>query len=135
MRPASAEDAASGSRDVDEYLARVPEEARGALEKLRETIRAAVPEATEVISYGIPTFKLHGRSLVWYAAFKKHCSFFPLSSAMREAHGKELERYDSSKGTLRFPPNKPLPATLVRKLVKIRIAENEALAAAKKPSR
>jgi uncharacterized protein YdhG (YjbR/CyaY superfamily) len=81
MTPASAKDAASGSKDVDEYLARVPEEARAALEKLRKTVMAAVPEATETISYGIPAFKLHGRSLVWYAAFKNHCSFFPLSSA------------------------------------------------------
>lgn len=127
MTSANPKDAANGSKDVDEYLAQVPEEARAALEKLRKTIGAAVPKATEGISYGIPTFKLHGRALVWYAAFKNHCSFFPLSSAMREAHGKDLEGYDiTSKGTLRFSANKPLPAALVRKLVKTRIAENEA---------
>jgi uncharacterized protein YdhG (YjbR/CyaY superfamily) len=127
MTSANPKDAANGSKDVDEYLARVPEEARAALQKLRKTIRAAVPRATEGISYGIPTFTLHGRALVWYAAFKNHCSFFPLSSAMREAHGKDLEGYDTiSKGTLRFSANKPPPAALVRKLVKMRIAENEA---------
>lgn len=127
MTSANAKDAARGSKDVDEYLAQVPEDARAALEKLRKTIRAAVPKATEALSYGIPTFKLHGRALVWYAAFKNHCSFFPLSAAMREEHAKELEGYDTTaKGTLRFSANKPLPAALVRKLVKTRIAENEA---------
>jgi uncharacterized protein YdhG (YjbR/CyaY superfamily) len=127
MTSANPKDAANGSKDVDEYLAQVPEDARAALQKLRKTIRAAVPKATEGISYGIPTFKLHGRALVWYAAFKNHCSFFPLSSAMREAHGKDLEGYDTtSKGTLRFSANKPLPTAVVRKLVKMRIAENEA---------
>jgi uncharacterized protein YdhG (YjbR/CyaY superfamily) len=131
MTPASRNDSASGSRDVDEYLAGVPEEARAALVKMRTTIRSAVPNATEAISYGIPTFKLHGRPLVWYAAFKNHCSFFPLTSAIREALGKELERYDTSKGTIRFPANKPLPSTLVRKMVRTRLAENERLASSK----
>ncbi len=135
MPRASTNDAASGSKDVDAYLAKVPKEAREALEKLRKAIRAAVPEATEAISYAIPAFKLHGRPLVWYAAFKNHCSFFPLSSAMREKHGNELERYDTSKGTLRFPANKPLPATLVRKLVKTRLAENAAESTPKKRSK
>jgi uncharacterized protein YdhG (YjbR/CyaY superfamily) len=135
MTPASRNDPASGTKDVDEYLARVPEEARATLVKIRTTIRAAVPKATEAISYGIPAFKLHGRPLVWYAAFKNHCSFFPISSAIREALGKELERYDTSKGTIRFPVNKPLPAALVRKLVKTRIAENEALAMSKRETR
>jgi uncharacterized protein YdhG (YjbR/CyaY superfamily) len=135
MTPATTKDAASGSKEVDEYLAKVPKGAREALEKLRKAIRATVPEATEAISYAIPAFKLHGRALVWYAAFKNHCSFFPLTSTVRERYGKELERYDTSKGTLRFPANKPLPATLVRKLVKARIAENEALATTTEPSR
>lgn len=120
--PAEQKDAAN---EVDDYLAKLPEEARAALEKLRKTIRAAAPKATEGFSYGIPAFKLHGRPLVSYAALKNHCSFFPMSPAVIEAHPKELEPYDTSKGTIRFSVDKPLPAALVRKLVKARIAESE----------
>jgi uncharacterized protein YdhG (YjbR/CyaY superfamily) len=112
-------------KEVDDYLAKVPDEARATLEKLRRTVRAAAPKATEGFSYGIPAFKLHGRPLVSYAALKNHCSFFPMSPAVLDAHRKELEAYDTSKGTIRFPVDKPLPATLVRKLVKARIAESE----------
>ena len=110
---------------VDNYLAEVPLEARATLEKLRQTIKAVVPRAVEVISYQIPTFKLDGRMLVSYAAFKDHCSFFP-GAAPIKAHEDELKSYQTSKGTIRFPISKPLPATLVRKLVKTRIKENEA---------
>lgn len=113
----------TSAEDVDRYLATVPEDARKALEKLRKTIRSAAPEATEGFSYGIPAFKVEGRPLVAYAALKNHCSFFPMSPAVIEAHRKELEPYDTSKGTIRFQADKPLPATLVRKLVKARIAE------------
>lgn len=112
---------------VDNYLAEVPTEARATLEKLRQTIKAVVPRAVEVISYQIPTFKLDGRMLVSYAAFKDHCSFFP-GAAPIKAHENELKSYQTSKGTIRFPTSKPLPATLVRKLVKTRIKENEARA-------
>jgi len=112
---------------VDSYLAEVPLEARATLEKLRQTIKAVVPRAVEVISYQIPTFKLDGRMLVSYAAFKDHCSFFP-GAAPIKAHEDELKSYQTSKGTIRFPTSKPLPATLVRKLVKTRIKENEARA-------
>jgi uncharacterized protein YdhG (YjbR/CyaY superfamily) len=112
------------ANEVDEYLAKVPDEARAALEKLRKTIRAAAPKATEGFSY-IPAFKLHGRPLVSYAALKNHCSFFPMSPAVMDAHRKELEPYDTSKGTIRFPAFEPLPAALVRRLVKARIAESE----------
>ena len=112
------------AKDVDGYLAEVPAEARAALEKLRQTIRAAAPQATEVISYGMPAFKYHG-ILVYYAAFAKHCSFFP-GAALIRAHQRELARFETSKGTIRFTPEKPIPATLVRKFVKARIRENEA---------
>jgi len=112
---------------VDNYLAEVSLEARATLEKLRKTIKAVVPRAVEVISYQIPTFKLDGRMLVSYAAFKDHCSFFP-GAAPIKAHEDELKSYQTSKGTIRFPTSKPLPATLVRKLVKTRIKENEARA-------
>lgn len=113
--------------DVEEYLAAVPEEARATLEKLRKTIRAAAPKAVEVISYQVPTFKLDGRMLVSYAAFKNHCSFFP-GAAPIKAHEADLKSYETSKGTIRFPTGKPLPAALVKKLVKARIKENEARA-------
>jgi len=117
----------SAPTSVDSYLAEVPLEARATLEQLRQTIKAVVPRAVEVISYQIPTFKLDGRMLVSYAAFKDHCSFFP-GAAPIKAHQDELKSYQTSKGTIRFPTSKPLPATLVRKLVRTRIKENEARA-------
>jgi len=126
MRPRTGVKGSSTS-EVDDYLAEVPSEARAALEKLRKTIKAVVPSAVEVISYQIPTFKLDGRMLVSYAAFKDHCSFFP-GAAPIKAHEDELKSYKTSKGTIRFPTSKPLPATLVKKLVRTRIKENEARA-------
>ena len=117
------------ARNVDEYLAGVPKEARATLEKLRKTIKAAAPMASEGISYQMPMYKHHGM-VVGFAAFKNHCSLFP-GSAVMDAHKEELKRYDTSKGTIRFPASQPLPAALVKKLVKARIQENEARAAAK----
>jgi len=111
---------------VDDYLAALPEEPRAALEKLRKTIKAAAPEATETISYQMPTFKDQGRFLVSYAAFKNHCSLFPASGAVMEALGEELKPYFSGKGTLRFTADKPIPAALVKKIVKARLEENAA---------
>jgi uncharacterized protein YdhG (YjbR/CyaY superfamily) len=108
---------------IDEYLAALSEEKRGVLEKLRKTIRAAAPKAEECISYGIPAFRLHGM-LVGFGAAAKHCAFYPMSSSTIEAYSEELSRYDTSKGTIRFAAEKPLPAALVRKLVKARISEN-----------
>ena len=116
----------AGPASVDDYLAALPEEQRAALAKLRKTIRAAAPEATEMISYQMPAFKNHGRFLVSYAAFKDHCSFFPASHAVMEALGEELKPYFSGKGTLRFTADKPLPTALVKKIVKARIEENAA---------
>ena len=112
---------------VEDYLAEVSPEARATLEKLRQTIKAVVPDAVEVISYQVPTFKLDGRMLVSYAAFKNHCSFFP-GAAPIKAHEDELKSYQTSKGTIRFATGKPLPAALVKKLVKTRIKANEARA-------
>lgn len=112
-------------KSVDEYLAGVPEPARSTLNKIRSSIRSSVPsEATEAISYGIPTIKYKG-SLVAFAAFSKHCSLFPMSYAVMGALEKELKRFEVSKGTIRFPIDKPLPAALVKKIVKARIAEKE----------
>jgi uncharacterized protein YdhG (YjbR/CyaY superfamily) len=110
---------------VEEFVAAVPDEARRTLEKLRRTIRAAAPEATEAISYGVPAFKHKGRPLVGYGAAKGHCALYVMSPKVMEAHAADLEGYDTSKGTIRFPAGEPLPAALVKKLVKARIAENE----------
>jgi uncharacterized protein YdhG (YjbR/CyaY superfamily) len=107
---------------VDAYLRATPRDARAALQRLRRTIQAAAPQATEVISYGIPSFKHHGY-LVGFAAFKNHCSFFPGTAL--NAFKKDLASYETSKGTIRFTVDKPLPAALVKQLVKARIAQNE----------
>ena len=113
------------SKAVEEYLARVPEPARSTLNKVRAIIRSTVPaETTEAISYGVPTFKYKG-SLVGFGAFSEHCSFFPMSGSVVEAFQNELKGFQTSKGTIRFPVDKPLPAALVKKLVKARIAQNE----------
>ena len=117
---------------VDNYLAALPRDKRAALEKLRKITKSIVPEATEVISYRIPVFKYKGRPLVAFAAFEKHCSFYAMSPSVMEAHKGELKPYDTAKGTIRFPTSKPLPATLVAKLVRARITENEKSAAKKK---
>jgi uncharacterized protein YdhG (YjbR/CyaY superfamily) len=108
---------------VAAYLRAVPPAPRAALQQLRKTIKAAAPEATEVISYGMPMFKHHGM-LVGFAAFKDHCSLF-MSTAITSALKKELAPYDTSKGTIRFTADRPLPTALVKKLVKARIAQNE----------
>ena len=112
-------------KTTDGYLARVPEPARTTLTKLRAIIRAAAPpETTEAISYGMPAFKYKG-SLVWFAAFANHCSFFPGTSALLPLFKNELKNFEISKGTIRFPVDKPLPAALVKKLVKARVAQND----------
>lgn len=120
-----ARNATRAPRDIDDYLARVPDEARATLEKLRKVIRAAAPRATETISYQIPTFKHHG-PLVAFAAFPNHCGFYVMSPAVMKAHKDELEPYDTATATIRFPIGESLPTALVKKLVKARIAENEA---------
>jgi uncharacterized protein YdhG (YjbR/CyaY superfamily) len=112
--------------DVEAYLAACPEPHRTTLTKIRATIRAAAPkDATEAISYGMPSFQYKG-GLVGYAAFKEHCSFFPMSGRLVEEFADELKAYKTSKGTIQFPVDKPLPAALVRRMVKARIAQNEA---------
>jgi uncharacterized protein YdhG (YjbR/CyaY superfamily) len=107
---------------IDEYLAALSDDKRAALTRLRKVIRAALPAAEECISYQLPAFRLEGRVLVWFGAAARHCSFYPGSSPI-EAHKRELNAYDTSKGTIRFQADKPLPAVLVRKLLKARIAE------------
>jgi uncharacterized protein YdhG (YjbR/CyaY superfamily) len=111
-------------KSVDEYLTGVSEPARGTLNKVRAAIRAAVPpEATEAISYGIPAFKYKG-TLIWFAAFANHCSLFPTASVIEEFKD-ELKGFTTSKGTIHFPTDKPLPNALVKKMVKARLAQIE----------
>jgi len=115
---------------IDEYISVTPEPARSTLIRMRQAIHAALPEATEAITYQIPTFKYRGHSVVAIAAFKNHCSLFPMSGAVIEKFKDELERFHTSKGTLQFPTDKPLSAALLKKLIKARMAEIE-----KKPAR
>ena len=111
-------------KTFDDYLAAVSADKRAALEKLRKTIRAVAPKAEECISYGLAAFRLDGKLLVALGASAKHCAFYPGSGSTVAAHKDDLQNYDTSKGTIRFQADKPLPVALVRKLVKARIAEN-----------
>jgi uncharacterized protein YdhG (YjbR/CyaY superfamily) len=106
-----------------DYLARVSTDKREALEKLRRSIKAASPKAEECISYQLPAFRLNGKFLVAYGAAVNHCAFYP--GSVITGLKNELKNYDTSKGTIRFPADKPLPATLVRKLVKLRMREKD----------
>jgi uncharacterized protein YdhG (YjbR/CyaY superfamily) len=111
-------------KTVNEYLAGIPEPARSTLKHLRAVIKSVVPkEATEVISYHIPMFQYRGM-LVGYAAYAKHCSLFPTGSGVIEKFAKELKGYSTNKGTIRFPPDKPLPDALLKKIVRERVKEN-----------
>ena len=114
----------SKPRTIDEYLAGVNADQRVALGKLRKTIRASAPEVEESISYGIPAFRLNGRSLVFFGAWANHCSFDPGSSTTLKKFRDDLKRFQITKGTIRFSADNPLPPALVKKMVKARIAEN-----------
>lgn len=118
------------AKNVDEYLEEFPTSVRKTLKQLRKTIKAAAPEAEEVISYQMPAFKYHGM-LVYFAGYKNHIGFYPVSSAIK-AFEKELSKYPTSKGTVQFPIDKPLPLSLITKMVKFRVRENEVKKKAKK---
>jgi uncharacterized protein YdhG (YjbR/CyaY superfamily) len=109
---------------IDEYLATATPNQRRTLAKLRKTIHAVAPKVEECISYGIPAFRLNGRSLVFFGAWANHCSFYPGSSTTLKNFRDDLKSFQVSKGTIRFSPDNPLPTALVKKLVKARIAEN-----------
>ena len=113
----------AGPASVDDYFAGLPDDARAALQTLREQIRAAAPEATEGIAYQMPAFRQDGRFLVSYAAFKDHCSLFPGTGQMLEELGDEIAPYMSGKGTIRFTVDEPLPPELVEKIVRSRLAD------------
>ncbi len=109
---------------VDAYLAGLPDDRRAAVEELRRTIRAAAPQATEAIAYDMPAFRLDGRFLVSYAAYKNHYSLFPASAAVVDALGDEIQPYVAGKGTIRFAAGKPIPSALVTRVVQVRVAES-----------
>ena len=118
----------SKAKTIDQFLAGVSDDKRAALEKLRRAIQAAAPKAEECISYGVPAFKLDGKLLVAFGAAAKHCAFYPGALPI-ETHQKELQAYSTSKGTIRFAADKPLPVELVRKLVRARMAQHLPMAA------
>ena len=115
----------SKPQTIDDYLAGVTAGQRAVLEKLRKTIRTVVPKAEECISYGLAAFRLNGRPLVAFGAWANHCAFYPMSGRTVAALQDQLKGFETSKGTIRFSTGKPLPTTLVRKLIQARIAEND----------
>lgn len=115
---------AAKPRTIDDALAAWPIERRRVLERMRQIIRSAAPGAEECISYQLPAFRIHGRALVAFGGAAKHIALYPMGSGVLEAFREELRAYDCSKGTLRFPWDRPLPAMLIRRIVKLRMAAN-----------
>ena len=109
--------------EIRAYLAALPPDARRRLQRIRAIIRASAPGAVEHFSYRMPGFRLDGRTLIWYAAFKRHTSLFPITPALVRAHGLDLSGYDTAKGTVRFPLDTPLPVPVIKRIVKARVAE------------
>jgi uncharacterized protein YdhG (YjbR/CyaY superfamily) len=124
-------DDATARKQIDEILSSFSDDKRAVLQTLRETIAAAAPDAVEGISYGLPAFRYRGRPLVSYHASKGHCAFFPMSPAVLDRHRDELAEFDLAKGTIRFSPDRPIPAEIVSAIVRERVAETDAAAADK----
>jgi uncharacterized protein YdhG (YjbR/CyaY superfamily) len=118
------EDTMAAPKTVEGYFAALPDDQREALQKLRDTIRSTLPDATEHISYQMPAFKAEGRFVVWYAAFRDHYSMYPASEGVRTTLGNDVEKFLSGKGTIRFEYGERLPTTLVKRIVKTRVKEN-----------
>ena len=110
-------------KTIDDYIKIFPQDVESILERMRQTIRKATPEAVESISYQMPTFKLNGKNLVYFAGYKNHIGFYPVPSGIR-AFKKELSQYRTGKGSLQFPIDKPVPYDLVKKIVMFRVKEN-----------
>lgn len=113
------------AEDVDSFIKASPKEAQAKLKQLREIIRATAPKSEESISYRMPVYKMNGKQLVGFAGFKHHVGFYPMSGSFLDAYKKELQDYETSKGAVRFPLAKPLPVTLIKKLVQARIKATE----------
>ncbi len=126
----------SRARTIDEYLARVPDPAqRRALAKLREAIHAAAPDLEEYLYYHLPAFRVNGKGVVCFGYAARHCALYPMSSRLIASMAKELSGFETSKGTIRFQPERPLSLALVKKIVRARMAENAERAAARKPAK
>ncbi len=121
MKKSAADAAVRGQ--TRKYLAAAPPETRRRLKAIRDLARRTAPKAVEVFSYGIPGFRLNEKPFVWYAAFKEHISLYPMTGAIRRAHAKALKGYKTSTGTIQFPLDRPLPISLIRKLIRARAAE------------
>jgi uncharacterized protein YdhG (YjbR/CyaY superfamily) len=119
-------------KTIDDYLAALSADQRAALERLRKAIHAAAPGVEECIGYSLPAFRLNGMFVAGFGASAAHCAYYPMSGSIVSAYEDELSKYDASKGTIRFQPEKPLPLSLVRKLVRARIAENESRSQARR---
>ena len=132
MQSMAAKSTTSGRDEINAYLRALPKEQRAALADLSKTIRSAAPEATDVFAYGLPGFKYRGRPLAYYGAAKNHCGLYGL---MSEAFAQDLAGYERSKGTVRFTPDKPLPAAVVRKMIRSRMADIDKAEDARKPGR
>ncbi|MGV3601237.1 MAG: iron chaperone [Dyadobacter fermentans] len=120
--------AASKPQTIDEYIAGFPDDVQAALQQIRAEVRTAAPEAVETISYDMPTFNLNGTYLIYFAGWKKHVALYPISESIFQKLSEELAGYKGSKGSVHFPLNKPMPLELIRKIVALRIEENEAAA-------
>jgi uncharacterized protein YdhG (YjbR/CyaY superfamily) len=112
-------------KDIDAYLASQPQDFSQALQRIREIVQETVADADEAFVYGVPGFKLNGKSLVCYAGFKNHCGFYPLSPVVIQSFASELEKFDIAKGTIRFRPEMPIPKGLIKQLLKARVVELE----------